>query len=255
MSSFNQQSACTMKPQAAPDINKGPLDSIQPEFKLLTAEMKRYLDLDDIGIALDVGSRDAIAALTMAKAFPNARVFAFECNLPAVELCRRNAAMEPRVTVVDRAVSDVDGDVTFYAIDPVRTGTPHPDGNIGASSLFVANPAYPYERYVQNPITVSSITLGAWAKENRVREVDLMWLDLQGAELKALQGMGELLSHVKFIHTEVEFKPIYLDQPLAKDIYDYLEKAGFVECKIIAKEEWAGIVLFRRRDLKPLAAA
>ncbi len=68
--------------------------------------------------------------------------------------------------LVERAVSDVEGDIDFFAIDPDRTITPHPGGNIGASSLYLARDDYPHETYVQNKITVQSVTLAEWARAN-----------------------------------------------------------------------------------------
>ena len=232
-----------------------PNNSIEHEFDQMLSVLHDYIRAEDIRIALDVGSRDALAALAMCRNFRNAKVYAFECNPPAIELCRRNAASEPRITVIDRAVSHLDGELTFYAIDPKKTITPHSDGNIGASSLFLARRDYPFERYVQNPIKVMGVTLESWARERQIEEIDLLWMDLQGAELSALTGLGQLISGVKFVYTEVEYQPMYVDQPLAADIYKALGAAGFVEVSVLYSDEWMGNVLFRRRDLCELTLA
>jgi len=51
-----------------------------------------------------------------------------------------------------------------------------------------------------------------------------MWMDLQGAELIALESMGkELLSTVQVIHTELETTPIYKDQCLFQDVNQFLK--------------------------------
>jgi len=60
-----------------------------------------------------------------------------------------------------------------------------------------------------------------------VREIDLLKLDLQGFELEALKGCGNLLDHVKIISTEVEFVPLYDNQPLFGDIDTYIRSKGF----------------------------
>jgi FkbM family methyltransferase len=56
---------------------------------------------------------------------------------------------------------------------------------------------------------LESITLARWAKHAGVRDIDIMWIDLQGAEHRAFKGMENLISRVKAIYTEVEFKEMY----------------------------------------------
>lgn len=52
-------------------------------------------------------------------------------------------------------------------------------------------------------------------------------LDVQGAELMVLNGATQRLKDVVVVHTEVEFLPIYKDQPLFGDIDAALRAEGF----------------------------
>jgi hypothetical protein len=52
-------------------------------------------------------------------------------------------------------------------------------------------------------------------------------MDLQGAELKALISLGDLLDNIKIIHTELEINPIYNGQCLFKNVNDYLSSKNF----------------------------
>lgn len=61
-----------------------------------------------------------------------------------------------------------------------------------------------------------------------VAETDLLKLDIQGAELDVLKGAANLLKRVVVISTEVEFVPLYKDQPLFADVDAYLRSQGFV---------------------------
>ena len=56
---------------------------------------------------------------------------------------------------------------------------------------------------------------------------DLLKVDVQGGELKVLQGAKKLLQQVSIIMTEVEFSPIYMNQPLFSDIDSFLRDQGF----------------------------
>jgi FkbM family methyltransferase len=59
------------------------------------------------------------------------------------------------------------------------------------------------------------------------QEIDIMKLDLQGYELEALKGCGELIYKIKTIIIEIEFVPLYEQQPLFGDIDLFLREKGF----------------------------
>jgi FkbM family methyltransferase len=108
----------------------------------------------------------------------------------------------------------------FYAIDPERTVTGWKDGNIGASSLYRADPAWPYEKYVQRTVRVSSLSLDHYCRSHR--PPDLLWLDVQGAEHRVLAGAAGVLPSVKLLHVEVCFRPLYTGQSLFWQVHAML---------------------------------
>ena len=207
-------------------------DDHTEEVYRFVQNIRDYIDPFQVKVIFDIGSRDACESITLKKFFSNAVIYAFECNPSAIELCRKNIANRKDIILVDKAVADVSGPIDFFAIDPNKTKTSHADGNIGASSLFLANPKYPYEKYCQNKIKVESVALKEWVQELGVNDIDIIWIDLQGAELKAFKGMGDFLSRVKIIYTEVEFKQIYIGQPLFWQVNKYLASKGFILLKI-----------------------
>lgn len=52
-------------------------------------------------------------------------------------------------------------------------------------------------------------------------------MDIQGAELKALKGMGDLLKNCIAVYTEVNVKELYKGCALLPEIDAYLESVGF----------------------------
>jgi len=60
-----------------------------------------------------------------------------------------------------------------------------------------------------------------------IKEIDLLKLDLQGYELEALKGCGNLLYRIKIVVTEIEFVALYDNQPLFGDIDVFLRANGF----------------------------
>jgi hypothetical protein len=56
---------------------------------------------------------------------------------------------------------------------------------------------------------------------------NLINLDIQGAELKALKGMEEYLPKIDYIYTEVNADYVYEECNLIGEIDDYLKTFGF----------------------------
>jgi len=184
----------------------------------------RYIDETKVNTILELGSRDALDAVELSDHY-NADVYSFECNPSAIEICKGTIGDHKRVHLIEKAVWDEEGTISFYPVI---------NGNTGASSCFVAIDDYKYETYEQDEVLVPAIRLEGWFAETGVSP-DLICIDLQGAELRALKGMGEIPASVKYIITEGQTKPIYEGVNLIPEIEDYLEDFGFsirAECLI-----------------------
>ena len=169
-------------------------------------------------VIFDVGSRDCKQSIEFYNNFPNAKIFAFECNPNTLDICKKNIEnYKDRITLIEGAVCDYDGEIKFYPINQKKTITTWEDGNPGASSLFKSNGKYTSEHYIQDEITVNCHRLDTVIKKYNIPRVDIIWMDLQGAELLAFKGLGGHLKNVKYIQTEITFREIYNNQVLAKE--------------------------------------
>ena len=193
----------------------------------------KFKDPDEVSVIFDVGSLHCLESIELSKVYKNARIYAFEANPDSYKVCLENTKDYDNITVINKAINDHDGTCVFNAIDPEKTETPWFDGNRGASSLFKSNGAYNHiEKYVQKEIEVPCIQLETFCEENNIDHIDLIWMDLQGAELIALKSMGrELMSTVKVIHTELEMTPIYKDQCLFEDVNQFLKNYNFYKAE------------------------
>lgn len=186
----------------------------------------KIVDGSDPKVIFDVGSRDGSESVTFKERYKGSSVYAFECNPQTIPQLRERAA-KYGIHAVEKAVNIYDGETTFYPINPKETVTTWMDGNPGASSLFKANGNYPAEVYVQDEIKVPCTRLDSFCYEQGIKQVDVLWIDLQGAELIALNSLGELLKTVKFINTEVTFKEMYSGQVLFDELHAFLVSKGF----------------------------
>ncbi len=64
---------------------------------------------------------------------------------------------------------------------------------------------------------------------NKLNDYKSIYLkvDVQGYELEVLEGVKELLSHIRIVQLEMSFVPLYEGGPLFNEIISWMEKAGF----------------------------
>lgn len=190
-------------------------------------------------VIFDVGSRDCQQSIEFYNTFPNAKIYAFECNPNTLKICEENIIpYQDRITLIKGAVCNYDGNITFYPINQKKTITTWKDGNPGASSLFKSNGSYNVEKYVQDEITTNCHRLETIMKQYNIPRVDIIWMDLQGAELLALQGLGDELSKVQYIYTEVSHKPIYTGQVMFKELNNFMIENNYTILNRLSMSGW-----------------
>lgn len=123
-------------------------------------------------------------------------------------------------------------------------------GTSGEQSSSLLDPTatraeFPFVEFSGATAEVQVVTLDDWARERGVGRVDFLWLDLQGFELKALQGGDGLLAGCAAIHCEVQNIPLYAGAALYPEVRDWLAARGFHPvCEAIFRR--GGNVLFVR---------
>jgi FkbM family methyltransferase len=125
--------------------------------------------------------------------------------------------------VIESLVGDEDGRATdFYIFS-----------NAGASnSIFRKSEAFAEHDAVTETGEVKRLhmrTLDRLLPENGIAlsDVDILVLDVQGAELLCLNGAAELLKSVQIIESEVSKRSFYKDGVLLPELDTHLRGAGF----------------------------
>jgi len=201
-------------------------------------------------VIFDIGSRDCLQSIEFYNIFPNARIYAFECNPNTLGLCKKNIEKySDRITLIEGAVCDYDGTIKFYPINQKETITTWSDGNPGASSIFKSNGNYTIEKYVQDEITTNCHRLDSVMNKYSIPKVDIIWMDLQGAELLALKGLGNYLENVKYIQTEVSHIEMYSEQVMYNDLNDFIISKGFIIKNDLSLSGWQEDVIYENQKV------
>lgn len=174
----------------------------------------------DVRTILDVGANIGFVTFQFLKRFPEAQVYAFEPNPAVFEKLRQSYEGEARVHTYNRGVGDVRGTLLFNV-----------NANTGTSS-FLEPTAFHRTHQARkplSPIEVETTTLDAFAAEAGIGHMDLLKMDIEGYELRALQGAEQLIAAqaIDVIYTEVNLVRSYEGQPLLHEMTAYLEERGY----------------------------
>jgi len=198
----------------------------------------KHIKRREVKTILELGSGNGMDAVRLFNYYPFSKVYTFEANPGTYPIIEKNLINYPEITFVPKAVSDKNETIKFYPVT---------DGRHLASSMFLAKDTYP-EKFKQSEIEVEAIRLDEYIKANNIPPIDMLCIDIQGAALKALKGMGEYLKDVTYIISEVETKPIYEGQNCLPEIEEYLKQFGFEYVENSTTNEYYGDYLFIRRS-------
>lgn len=104
--------------------------------------------------------------------------------------------------------------------------------------------------HVSDVINVHSKRMDSLLSENdiNINDYDFLNIDIQGAELLALKGFGDLLNNIKYIYTEINTNTLYEDCALVSEIDEYLSNYGFKRIETSMTEfEWGDALYINER--------
>lgn len=199
----------------------------QVSYSELTAEQLRESAGRPDPVILEIGANDGGHTQWFLKTFENPTIYCFEPDPRAAGRWRKNVGIRPNVKLFELAMSDREGEVTFYQSGGARDGThaeEMPEGWDLSGSIrkpkdhLIIEPGVTFERTIQ----VRTTSLDSWARENAIGDVDLIWMDVQGAERDVLGGGRRTLERARFLYTEYSERELYEGQYTFKQLVNAL---------------------------------
>lgn len=163
-------------------------------------------------VIVEIGCADGRDTKTFLRLFPQCRVWCFEPDARPLRRFRRDIH-DPRVALIAKAVSDVDGMVPWFASHG-KPPTKPPWGEWApelaedwdlSSSMKQPTGHLEYSKWVtfSEGREKPSIRLDTWLKEcQTVNLIDFMWMDVQGAEREVISAGNETFRRTALIYTE-----------------------------------------------------
>ena len=204
---------------------------------------------------LEAGCHDGADTIRFKQIWPNSTIIGFE-PLPdkyselQTKLARTNSS---NVKVMQKALSDHSGTITFFR----STSVP------GASSLFpdnyknvtipdsvtpdpVVKQKIKDDGYKDTQITVECTTGDEELNKLGNPKIDMIWFDLEGGELVALQNTKAAVESAKVIMIEVNFIPFRYGMCHFDEINKFLTDNGFTLKSLWGRSTWQADCLYVR---------
>jgi len=196
---------------------------IRSRDKIPYEVIARHLPVDPV--ILEAGAHDGTNTVEMAEFWPRATIHAFEPIPSAADRTSdRIGRYGARVACHRLALGPCDGEVEMYVSG---------DGSSGScQSSSMLSPTLAQQRefpMVTFGLTtkVPLMTIDSWASRHNVSRIDFLWLDMQGYELRALEGASRLLRTASAIHIEVSNIRLYAGAPLYPEVVARMAAWGF----------------------------
>ncbi|MEG4457132.1 FkbM family methyltransferase [Microcoleus sp. N9_A1] len=217
-------------------------------------EVPRMLDLQQIfsqyGIVphgvIHVGAHEGTEISTY-QAMGVQKVLFVEANPVVFERLQANIAGVPNVQAVNCAVSNENGTV-----------------NLRVTSIDQSSSILQLKRHLElypsiqetHQVEVQSRTIDTLLQELQLNPYDfnILNIDIQGAELLALQGAANWLKYVSGINTEVNYEELYDGCALIEQLDEFLEMHGFQRVATITHHPYWGDAFYVKKPLITMAA-
>ena len=144
--------------------------------------------VDDVQVVFDVGANCGATTVHFARHYPDSEVHSFEPGSEARAYLERNAARYANVRVHPVGLYSTDGEMPLFLGDnDLGMASIHPrDGNRDESEFVRLRAA------------------ASWAAEHGIDRIDVLKVDVEGAEVEVLTSLAHLLPTVKVLYLEYD---------------------------------------------------
>lgn len=189
-------------------------------------------------IVFDIGANTGVYALIAKAVNPKAKVYAFEPVSRVYDKLKENISLNNfDIVPIEKAVSDADGTAIIY-----DTSSEH------IYSVTVnKNLATPETKVVE--VKIDTITLNSFIRENAIKKMDLIKIDVETHEPEVLKGFSQYISQfrpsilIEILNNEVGQKVNAIVKGLDYLFFNIDERGGIRLVDTITKSDYYNYLL------------
>ncbi len=228
---------------------------LPPPYEAVQLEVERrlhgylHLSREQVTQIVIVGANDGSEIPRLRQSYPRSRFLCFEPSPQWHAELMRNFENTGFVESRKLALSDAPGTATFHELPLAGNG-----------SLLAPDKTFwsQFNKIENNEVSEFEVKVSTLDHEAETLDhIDLLWMDVQGAEGHVLRGGGKTLSRVSSIFMEVALiASPYRGTLLFQDLTTTLENAGFM-CVGLGIDGWnySGNALWIRKDMAERSVA
>ena len=154
-------------------------------------------------VVLDIGCNDGTDSLETAATLRRGEIHCFECDPRALARFHARRNIPKNIFIHATAVGDVDGTLPLHMSGGTVAGAHLNDWDLSSS---LQQPTGHLTRHAwckfEKTCDVPVIRLDTWLARNPRRQIDFIWLDVQGAEGRVFAGGREALVITRYVYCE-----------------------------------------------------
>ena len=180
---------------------------VKPDWEEKEREFMTQLNLNynNNAIVMDIGANIGIYTILLSHIYPKAKIIAIEASPTIFEMLRSNCKLNnllfpsgSHVLLINKAISDKDDIITeFYEKHSMSTMLKEFLTNL--SSTILTN------QDELNKKLVRTVTIDNLVETIGINEISLLKIDVEGAEVLALKGAINTLTHKKIKNIVIEY--------------------------------------------------
>lgn len=186
--------------------------------ELYTCELLKKLGMDENRVFFDVGANIGEYTKALEEQFPRCQIHCFEPAKETYKVLKENIGANKNIVLNNIAIDNRTEVKELY----------YDNETSGLASLYKRELDY-YNIDFSKSETVKAETLDGYCEEHHIEAIDFLKMDIEGNELKALQGAERLLEERRIHVIQMEFGGTNIDaRTYFRDFWNLLHENYYV---------------------------
>ena len=168
----------------------------------------KYIKIEEIKNIMEIGSLNGVDSLFLKSKYPESNVFCIEGLPDNYNTYLKDLTI---ITPINIVVADYDGIITYH------------EKNINGIHGILDRG----QQYGTKTLQLQCNTIKTICDNYKIKTLDLVKIDVEGATFEVLNSMGDMLKTIKIMHIETESYPFFTNQKLHDEVYNFLINNGF----------------------------